>query len=300
MRISRSLCCLGLACSLWGCSWGPDPAPEAEETRGPGICHALYLEGAYDRAFPACSGLEEPEALYETAQMYARGRGTPADHPRARRLMQKAAAAGHVRAMYELGLMYDAGIGGRADFQEAFRWYRQAAEKGHEDAMNSLGLMYSCGDGVAKDPESALRWHLTAAGKGSGRAMFHVGRLLEDGLVPPERLNGASPEDWYRKAAERQYPEAVFLLARKSYLRGKDSRSRGEIERAAYLGSAAAAVFLGDLALKERKDPMTAFCWYSLGEAGGSSAAAEKRRALASGWKADRLERAAERCGSIR
>ena len=76
------------------------------------------------------------------------------DFPEARRLYDKAAAAGYPMALNNIGGMYEGGDGVRADNAEAARWYRKAVDAGEPIAMVDLGWLEEMGHGV---PEIARK-----------------------------------------------------------------------------------------------------------------------------------------------
>ena len=274
--------------------------PTAE--RVPGQCYAAFLEENYESAFELCSGSEAPEALYNTAWMYGHGRGTARNLAKSRILMERAARGGHVGAMYEAGRMCDSGIGGRQSYRDAIVWYRKAAEKREIRAMNALASMYYCGDGTERDFDRSLLWSLRAADAGSGEGMYNVGRLLEEKKILPEQVAEPDADLWYKRAAEKRYPEAEFLLARRDYEKNRSSSSVERLKRAAADGSPGAALYLGALAEKSQagvvksRSKATAYCWYSLAAAGGSHEAGERMKRFASDFGASGLKSVEDNC----
>ena len=114
----------------------------------------------------------DPAAQYRVGDMYLKGRGTPVDHPRARRWLARAAATGHVKARFKLGYMDLKGLGGEPDPARALPRIRAAAEAGHPPAQFYLGQMYALGSGLARDSARAVHW---------------IEASLEEGYRPPER-----------------------------------------------------------------------------------------------------------------
>ncbi|MBQ8706495.1 MAG: sel1 repeat family protein [Succinivibrionaceae bacterium] len=279
----------------------PDvPAQTAE--RVPGQCYAAFLEENYQKAFELCSGSREPEALYNTAWMYGHGRGASQNLAKSRVLMERAALGGHAGAMYETGRMYDSGLGGRQSYRDAILWYQKAAEKREIRAMNALASMYYCGDGTEQDFGRSLLWSLRAADAGSGEGMYNVGRLLEEKKILPGQVAEPDADLWYKRAAEKRYPEAEFLLARRDYQKTRSAASVRRLKQAAADGSPGAAMYLGTLAekalagVKKSRSKAAAYCWYSLAAAGGSSEAGEKMKHLASGFSASQLKSVEDNC----
>lgn len=267
--------------------------------RNPGRCYADFLNQKFDEAFVSCSGIDDPEALYDVAWMYSRGKGTERNLPKSRILMQKAAQGGYTEAMQELGLMYDGGIGGKQDYEKAFFWYSRAAEHKSVAAMNSLASLYYCGDGVKQDFSRSFFWSEKAASAGSSEGMYNLGRLLESGRIADPAIDQKDPDYWYRRAAELQYPEAVFTVARKSHEKSGSSKDLAEIKRAARLGSAAAALYMGMYTEKsDGAGSVEAYCWYGFAEVLGSNEAAELKNKTVLGWDKSKLLEAEEQCGN--
>lgn len=290
------------AVMLSGCSLffgSGDDRDEHVNDRNPGRCYADFLDKKFDEAFVSCSGIDDPEVLYDVAWMYSRGKGTDRNLPKARVLMQKAAQGGYTEAMQELGLMYDSGIGGKQDYEKAFFWYSRAAEHNSVAAMNSLASLYYCGDGVKQDFNRSFFWSEKAASGGSAEGMFNMGRLLESGRIADPAVREKDPDYWYRRAAELKYPEAVFTVARKSYEKNGSPGDLSEIKRAARLGSSAAALYIGKLTEKrEGSGSVDAYCWYDFAVVLGNTEAAELKNQIVLGWDKSKLLEAEEQCGN--
>ena len=98
------------------------------------------------------------------------------DFSEARRLYEKAAAAGYPMALNNIGGMYEGGDGVRADNAEAARWYRRAVDAGEPIAMVDLGWLKE-GHGIARDCAEAVQLYETAAKAGIPSAMNNLGLL---------------------------------------------------------------------------------------------------------------------------
>jgi uncharacterized caspase-like protein len=99
------------------------------------------------------------------------------DYAEARRLYDKAAAAGYAMAMNNIGAFYESGSGVAKNYEEAARWYGKAAAAGEPIAMVDLGWLYEYGDGVAKDMAEARRLYEAAANAGVPAGMNNLGLL---------------------------------------------------------------------------------------------------------------------------
>ena len=106
-----------------------------------------------------------PEAQFNLAQLYDRGRGVAADPAEAARLYRAAAEQEHAGAQVNLGGMFRDGRGVDRDDAEAARWYRRAAEQGQPFAQFNLAQMYAAGEGVQQDDVAAYMWYSVAAAR---------------------------------------------------------------------------------------------------------------------------------------
>jgi tetratricopeptide (TPR) repeat protein len=164
------------------------------------------------------------------------------DFAEARRLYDKAAAAGYAMAMNNIGAMYEGGDGVPRNYAEAVSWYGKAVALGEPIAMVDLGWLYEHAHGVAQDLSEARRLYETAAkagvpagmnnlgllylnGKGVARDTTEARRLFEQGIALGDAANmndlgvmymeGAGvrrdvkmAREWYEKAAALGNPEA--------------------------------------------------------------------------------------------
>ena len=106
-----------------------------------------------------------PEAQFNLAQLYDRGRGVAADPAEAARRYRAAAEQEHAGAQVNLGGMFRDGRGVDRDDAEAARWYRRAAERGQPFAQFNLAQMYAAGEGVQQDDVAAYMWYSVAAAR---------------------------------------------------------------------------------------------------------------------------------------
>ena len=142
-----------------------DPAV-AQTHNSLGAVHAQA--GRFDEAVAAFRQAialqpDYPEAQFNLAQLYDRGRGAAADPSEAARLYRAAAEDGHLGAQVNLGRLYRDGRGVARDDSEAVRWYRRAADRGQPIAQFNLAQMYGSGDGVSQDDAAAYMWYSLAA-----------------------------------------------------------------------------------------------------------------------------------------
>lgn len=85
------------------------------------------------------------------------------------------------------------------------------AEAGDAEAQTALGEIYAEGKQVRGDYREAVNWYRKAAEKENPRALFHLGALYEIGQgVPRDEAEAAR---LYRKAAEQGLADAQYSLA---------------------------------------------------------------------------------------
>jgi len=113
------------------------------------------------------------------------------DFAEARRLYDRAAAAGYPMALNNIGGMYEGGDGVRVDNAEAARWYRKAVEAGEPIAMVDLGWLEEMGRGVPRDCAEAVRLYETAVQAGIPSAMNNLGLLYLRGQCVRRDYNEA-------------------------------------------------------------------------------------------------------------
>ncbi|MBB3796290.1 hypothetical protein FHY17_000486 [Xanthomonas arboricola] len=134
------------------------------------------------------------------AQLYAEGRGIPADPAMAMLWYEVAANAGHAEAMNQLGRCHELGFGTACNEVLAALWYRRAAEHGLDWGMYNLAHLYGSGRGVAQDHAQALALYRTAAERGHAKSMNFVARYLDQGLACA--ADPVAARHWYRRSAE--------------------------------------------------------------------------------------------------
>ena len=84
-------------------------------------------------------------------------------------------------AQFNLAQLYDRGRGAAADPSEAARLYRAAADQGHAGAQVNLGRLYRDGRGVARDDAAAAGWYQRAADRGQPIAQFNLAQMYASG-----------------------------------------------------------------------------------------------------------------------
>jgi len=152
--------------------------------------------------------------------LYASGKGVEKDIEEARFWYRKAVRQNSPAAQVALEFLDAAGTGrtkgpGRGRRkpvvterrQDAGRWDK-VVESGDADARYHLGLMYELGIGVAQDAAQAQALYFLAAKQDDVRAHLALAKMLES-------QNEDSHVDWYRAAAQRENPEAQYVLGKK-------------------------------------------------------------------------------------
>lgn len=99
------------------------------------------------------------------------------------RFKQTLAAArdGDVKAQYAVAEMYRKGRGTPANDEEALIWYIRAAQQGKHKAAYKAGYLYLHSDTVSNSPKKALPWLKMAADTGYSPAQYELGLLYSTG-----------------------------------------------------------------------------------------------------------------------
>jgi uncharacterized protein len=152
----------------------------------------------------------DPDAEFELALIYDRGKGVPKNDAEAARWYQKAAEQGHAMAQANLGNMYLLGQGLPQDDAKALYWNQKAADQGDIIGEASLGYLYFNAVGVPRDYAKAVLWYRKAADAGEVAAQSSLGYMYLHGQgVPQDRSEAIR---WYRKAADQGDSEAKKAL----------------------------------------------------------------------------------------
>jgi len=109
-------------------------------------------------------------AMYETARMYERGRGTDLDYSKAAMWYEKASSGGHAPSIARLGLLYFEGRGVKQNHKKAYELLSQASRENIPSAQYQLGIMYQYGTGVAQNKSKAIYWFQKARDGGDYRS----------------------------------------------------------------------------------------------------------------------------------
>jgi TPR repeat protein len=171
---------------------------------------------------------------------------------------RKAAEQGDATGQYMLGLCCYYGLGQPKNLMESTKWYRKAADNHHPTAMILLAECYAKGLGVSLNSAEAIKWWGKAAKQSGGDDEKTLNCLIESwGIVTKGENskaetfvgdcyangNGVSKDyseaiKWYRKAAERGYPDAQGKLGWSYYI-SRNGVPRNEAEAVKWFCKAA-------------------------------------------------------------
>jgi TPR repeat protein len=147
--------------------------------------------------YAAGSGVDKDEAqarkLFERAAAAGNPRGvtrlTAEDPAQARAMLMKAAEANSAEAQYQLGVMYAEGTGGPKDDVAARAMFEKAAAQGHADALDWLGNFVLSGRGGPQDTKAAKDYYEKAAALGNEDAKAALKRLECSLIIKDRRGN---------------------------------------------------------------------------------------------------------------
>ena len=163
--------------------------------------------GAYRKAADKGS----TAAMVELGVLLATGSGVAKDEAQARKLFERAAAAGNPRGATNLAALTDGG-GAPSDPVQARAWLARAAETNSAEAQYQLGLMTADGIGGPKDDVAARALFEKAAAQGHAGALERMGAFAQSGRGGPQDTSAAKA--YYEKAAALGNEDAKAALKR--------------------------------------------------------------------------------------
>ena len=180
----------------------------------------------YDKAFKLCKKAAvagNPRAQYNLAYYFEKGRGCKVDTKKALEWYEKAVVSGYGPAAFTLGYYYQEGNGITVkDAASAYNYYKIGADLGDRNAMSALADCYCNGNGTSKDINKALDLYLKLSEDDpDGYNAYMVGffydyrRYLDHSkkYTKEEKMADAlEAAKWYRKAAEKNNPEATLSV----------------------------------------------------------------------------------------
>ena len=217
----------------------------------------------YDKAFKLCKKAAvagNPRAQYNLAYYYEKGRGCKADTKKALEWYEKAVVSGYGPAAFTLGYYYQEGNGITVkDAASAYKYYKIGADLGDRNAMSALADCYRNGNGTSKDINKALDLYLKLSEDDpNGDNAYMVGsfynyrRYLDHSkkyTKEEEMTDDLEAAKWYRKAAEKNNPEATLSIGVCYHLgKGVEKNLQEAVKwyrKAADLGNGAAMWNLG-------------------------------------------------------
>jgi TPR repeat protein len=188
-----------MACAAIGLETAADVSARGlKPKRGPSVS-ADYTLKVLDDAEKG-----KPNSITLLADRYYDGR-LPQDDAKALELYLQGADAGAKGRLERIGDMYAEGRGAPADRAKAQHYWEMAvsyyAEKGEDkNYLAALAKMYALGKGVPKDPQRALQLYAQAATLGNARAGWIAGDYYYSGKEVPQ--DHAQALALYVRAAE--------------------------------------------------------------------------------------------------
>lgn len=157
-----------------------------------------------DAALPKLKALAEggDNAAQLTLADYYEDDEIPANYnpSEAMRLYQASADQGNPHAQYRLGMMYYWGEIVTRDLTEAFKWIRKAAAQNYSQAQGmEKTIVYIIGT-------------IANAKAANAEAEYELGELYLLGAGVQQ--SDVEAMDWWHKAADQGYPDAIFRVAR--------------------------------------------------------------------------------------
>jgi TPR repeat protein len=158
--------------------------------------------------------------------------------PEAIAAYRKAADKGNTSAMVELGVLIGTGAGVAKDPAEARKLFERAAAAGNPRGVTNLAAI-SSGTSAPADPVQARAMLTKAAEENSAEAEFQLGVMLSEGTGGPK--DDVAARTLFEKAAAQNHPQGLMWAGAFAELgRGgaTDSRAaKSYYERAAALGN---------------------------------------------------------------
>jgi TPR repeat protein len=150
-------------------------------------------------------------AMVELGVLYATGSGVPKDDAQARKLFERAAAAGNPRGITNLASISGAS-GAPSDPAQTRASLSMAAQTNSAEAQYQLGLMMAEGAGGPQDDVAARALFEKAGAQGHSGALEWLGAFAEAGRGGPRDTNAAKA--YYEKAAALGNENAKAALKR--------------------------------------------------------------------------------------
>jgi TPR repeat protein len=128
------------------------------------------------KLFERAAAAGNPRGVTNLATL-SNSEGAPSDPAKARASLAKAAETNSAEAQYQLGLMAAEGIGGPQDDVAARALFEKAGAQGHSEALLWMGAFAQAGRGGPQDSSTAKAFYEKAAALGNEDAKAALKRL---------------------------------------------------------------------------------------------------------------------------
>jgi TPR repeat protein len=155
-----------------------DPADPDKPADAKGVAEIAPSDIATAIKFCKTASNSSRRALYQLGRAYAANRQAP----EAIAAWRKAADKGSTSAMVELGVLYGTGAGVAKDEAQARKLFERAAAAGNPRGISNLATL---GGGASADPVQA-RSLLAKAGETNPEAQYQLGVMIADGVGGPK------------------------------------------------------------------------------------------------------------------
>src|SRR4051794_13954488 len=155
-----------------------DPADPDKPADAKGVAEIAPSDIATAIKFCRTASSSSRRALYQLGRAYAANR----QMPEAIAAWRKAADKGSTSAMVELGVLYGTGAGAAKDEAQARKLFERAAAAGNPRGISNLAAL---GGGAPADPVQA-RSLLAKAGETNPEAQYQLGLMIADGVGGPK------------------------------------------------------------------------------------------------------------------
>ena len=140
------------------------------------------------KLFERAAAAGNPRGVTNLAAL-SEGGAAPSDPVKARALLARAAEASSAEAQYQLGLMTADGVGGPQDDVAARAWFEKAAAQDHPGALERMGAFAQSGRGGPQDAGAAKAYYEKAAALGNDAAKAALKRAQCSWVLKDKRGN---------------------------------------------------------------------------------------------------------------
>ncbi len=175
---------------------------------------------------------------------------------------------GDTEAAYKLGKLCSAAN----DYDDAVKYYLIGADNDHLLSMNALGTLYYTKGRNDREKMNGLNYWYLAASKGCVQAMANLALAYFD----DDKLDEA--EEYWKKAAELELPEAYLGIGKVALRRGDYKAAETAFQKAADMGCTAAWNDLGILMQMIGNNVRAGICFTNAAMKGDKTAAANLER----------------------